>query len=237
MIVETLFALEVISGFLLVGIAIFFLRKDINAFLNQLLSLATSIVGVSLIFDSIPLLISNVALYALTEYIVAFTLGISVACFFLSGITLVKGEDIAKDWVYFLPTLGVSIIPGGVILLTQSVQIEVNTILGESVLVASWGEIGDLLILGVFIFFFFGSLFYFYTVYHETEGVVKTRLTYFLIGMLFLGVSTVISALLYVIIENPFLGIVIYLLGSYGSIPVGSLIIIYGLMRPNTNGS
>ncbi|MFX0066512.1 MAG: hypothetical protein ACFFC7_30515 [Candidatus Hermodarchaeota archaeon] len=239
MIVESLAALEIISGLIFVGLAILFLRKDVSSLLNQLMSLATFSIGISLLFDSIPLLISDAALYALTEYILAFTLGISVACFFLAGITLVKGEYATKNPVYFVPTLGVSIIPGGVILLTQSVQIESAEILGESVLVASWGEIGDLLILGVFIFFFFGGLFYFYTIYPQVEGVVKTRLAYFLIGMLFLGVSTVISSLLYVIIEDPFFGTVISLIGTYGSIAVGSVIIIYGFMKPNTlpNGS
>ncbi|MFX0094996.1 MAG: hypothetical protein ACFFBD_24890 [Candidatus Hodarchaeota archaeon] len=239
MIVEILVALEVISGLTFVGLAIMFLRKKVNALLNQLMCLSTFIIGISFLFDSIPLLIRNAALYAFTTYISAFTLGISIACFFLASITLVKGEYTAKNPIYFVPLLGVSLIPGGVTLLTQSVQIESATIWGESILVSSWGEIGDLLILGVFILFFFGSLYYFYTVYPKVEGVVKTRLAYFLIGMLFLGVSTVIVSVLYVIMKDSILGLLISLVGTYGAVAGGALIIIYGFMKPDplSNGS
>ncbi|MFX0092777.1 MAG: hypothetical protein ACFFBD_13535 [Candidatus Hodarchaeota archaeon] len=233
MILEIMVISQLIAGILPVGLGIYFYKKDPDMFLNQLLGVSMSIMGVSLVVDAIVLFFGNSAVYTFTEHIIAFSLTFGMGGFFLAGITLVRGDEV-KSLKFVVPVLLVSLMPGTVIFLIQSVNVESVTILGETVLRADWGIIGDIILLSVFVIFFFGSLFYFYTVYPKVEGEIKARLRFFLGGMLTIGVSIVIANLMFYIITDPLLELIVPLSGTYGSIALGALIIIYGFIKHST---
>ncbi|MFX0091862.1 MAG: hypothetical protein ACFFBD_08885 [Candidatus Hodarchaeota archaeon] len=230
MILEIIVILQLIAGILPAGLGFFFYKKDPQVFLNQVLGISMSIMGLSIVIDAIALLSSNSALYRFTEYIIAFSLALGIGCFFLAGIVLIRGEEV-KSLKFIVPVLLVSLMPGTVIFLIQSVNVQSVTVLGETILLANWGVIGIVLVLSVFVIFFFGSLFYFYTVYPDMEGEIKARLRFFLVGMIAIGVSAVVVNLMSLMINDPFLELLVTPIGTYGSVTLGSLVIIYGFIK------
>ncbi|MFW9990635.1 MAG: hypothetical protein ACFFD4_01120 [Candidatus Odinarchaeota archaeon] len=215
-----------LSGSLLVFIGLYFLKKDYREYLNQLLSFSMFIMGITMILDSIPVLFKNLDFYRMVEYLMVFTICIGAGTFFLAGVTLVKGEISGKSPLYLLPTVILALLPGAIILISQSIETEITE---EQVVVAKWGDIGDLLFIAVLAIFLFGSLFYFFSVYTSTEGETRYRLKYFIAGMAlmsFFSLGAVIPATLF---PEILLLSVISIISVPVSISIGSTLIIYGL--------
>jgi len=222
-----------LAGLLLLVVGLYFFRRDYKEYLNQLLGLSLTVLGFSMVADAIPLFFQNVELFVIAEYIMAFSVGIGTGAFFLSGVTLVKGETDGKSPLYVIPTVILSLAPGTVILLLGSIVANYDVILGDNVLISNWGEIGDIVTMVVLFLFIIGSLAYFFRVYRIVEdGETKESLKYFLIGMTIMAILTVGINIPLVIIEVDALAeFVVSIVSIPISISVGSSIIIYGLVK------
>lgn len=229
---EIIAASYFLAGLLLLVIGLYFFRRDYKEYLNQLLGLSLTVMGFAMIVDAIPLFLQDVELYIIAEYIMAFAVGIGTGAFFLSGVTLVKGEVDGKSIFYVIPTVILALTPGTVILLLGSITADFQVILGDNVLIAAWGEIGDIITVVIMFLFLFGSLAYFFRVYRIVEGDTKENLRYFLLGMTIMAVLTVGINIPLEIID---FGILAEYIVSIVSIPLsislGSSIIIYGLEK------
>ncbi|MFW9995555.1 MAG: hypothetical protein ACFFD4_26190 [Candidatus Odinarchaeota archaeon] len=228
MIFEIISIIAFVQGLLLVIIGLMFLTKDVHEYVNQLLATSLVLLGLVSICYSATFYAEWFLLFA--DYLMYLAYPVGTALFFVTGITIIKGERTGKSWKLLLPVFAIATLPFLLQLLLGPPTYFEEEVLGETFLNTVTNPIVETAFLFTYILFLFGGIFYFLETYAELTGLARFKIQHFIIGMGMMGFFTIVVSLTYLLEMRELANIVLLTILPLG-FTVGSIIIIRGMTK------